>query len=155
MPVDAEASAKVPRRPGLRRAREEDLHSLIELVAAYYQEDGHRFDERRLRRALAELLGDPRSGALVVAEEEGRLIGYGVVAFGFSLEFGGRDAFVDELYFEPEFRGQGWGAMLLERLIDEARAAGVRGCTSRSSAETIAPGGSTSGADSWTAIGRC
>jgi GNAT superfamily N-acetyltransferase len=34
-------------------------------------------------------------------------LGYIVLAFGFSFETGGRNAFIDELYVAPEHRGKG------------------------------------------------
>ena len=37
------------------------------------------------------------------------VIGYIVLTFGFSLEFHGRDAFLDELYLSEEYRGKGIG----------------------------------------------
>jgi ribosomal protein S18 acetylase RimI-like enzyme len=48
-----------------------------------------------------------------------------VLCFGWSLEWGGRDAFVDELYLEPDARGRGLGRAALRALVEEARAAGV------------------------------
>ena len=52
--------------------------------------------------------------------------GYLVVCFGWSLEFQGRDAFVDELYVREAFRGQGLGTRALEVAADLCRASGVR-----------------------------
>lgn len=59
--------------------------------------------------ALGALLRDPRLGTCVVIVREGQTIGYFVLGFGFSLEFGGRDAFLDELYVAPEARASGVG----------------------------------------------
>lgn len=42
-----------------------------------------------------------------------------VLAFSFSFEFGGRDAFIDELYVEPEYRRRGLGARALQ-FVEEA-----------------------------------
>jgi len=53
-------------------------------------------------------------GRAFVAVEDGLAIGYLALVWGFSLEFGGRDAFVDELYVVPEWRGRGIGSALIE-----------------------------------------
>ena len=57
---------------------------------------------------------------------EGRPAGYAVVALGFSLEFGGRSAFLDELYVEPASRGAGIGSLALRLLQEACRPLGAR-----------------------------
>ena len=44
------------------------------------------------------MLGDPRLGRLFAIDDDGSVVGYLVLTFGFSLEFGGRNAVVDELF---------------------------------------------------------
>lgn len=48
-------------------------------------------------------------------EHDGQAAGYLVIGLGFSVEFGGIDAFIDEFYIEAAHRGCGLGtAALLE-----------------------------------------
>jgi diamine N-acetyltransferase len=54
-------------------------------------------------------------------EVEENAVGYVVLTFGFSLEYGGIDAFVDELFIKPEFRGQGFASRTLEFLALECQ----------------------------------
>jgi GNAT superfamily N-acetyltransferase len=54
-------------------------------------------------------------------EFEENVVGYVVLTFGFSLEYGGIDAFVDELFVKPEFRGQGFASLALEFLTLECQ----------------------------------
>ncbi|MGH7292648.1 MAG: GNAT family N-acetyltransferase, partial [Myxococcota bacterium] len=63
--------------------------------------------------ALARLLGDASLGCVWIGELDGAPIGYLVLCFGYSLEYLGRDAFVDELFIEPELQGRGLGYQLL------------------------------------------
>jgi GNAT superfamily N-acetyltransferase len=51
-------------------------------------------------------------------------LGYIVLAFGFSFETGGRNAFIDELYVAPEHRGKGITRRALEFI--ERAAQGVK-----------------------------
>jgi GNAT superfamily N-acetyltransferase len=53
-------------------------------------------------------------GVAFVAEEDGQVVGYLALIWGFTLELGGRDAFVDELYVVPDRRGRGIGSALIE-----------------------------------------
>jgi ribosomal protein S18 acetylase RimI-like enzyme len=92
----------------------------------YYAFDGHAFDERGAGGALAPLLRDPSLGRAWLILDGDVTVGYVVLCFGYSLEWLGRDAFVDELFLKEEYRGRGWGRHTMEFVEAEARAAGVR-----------------------------
>jgi len=47
--------------------------------------------------------------------------GYVVLTISFSFEYRGRDAFIDELYIEPDCRGQGIGRRAMELVEEVAR----------------------------------
>jgi ribosomal protein S18 acetylase RimI-like enzyme len=53
-------------------------------------------------------------------------IGYLVLTIGYSLERGGRDAFIDELYVRPQWRGVGLGTLAVATAEVAARRLGVR-----------------------------
>jgi ribosomal protein S18 acetylase RimI-like enzyme len=109
-----------------REASAGEAPLLLELMREFYASDHLSFEEERARRALAELLTNPSLGRVWLIEMAGRPAGYIVLAFGFSLEFGGRDAFIDELYVRPGFEGRGLGRATLTLVEREARASGVR-----------------------------
>jgi ribosomal protein S18 acetylase RimI-like enzyme len=52
-------------------------------------------------------------------------VGYVVLCFGYSLEWLGRDAFIDEFYLREEYRGRGWGRKTLAFVEDAARSSEV------------------------------
>jgi GNAT superfamily N-acetyltransferase len=114
----------VPSR--FRLAATEDVELLIALMREFYAGERYPFAERAARHALGELLADPRLGRAWVIEEGGAALGYAVVTLGFSLEYQGRDAFVDELYVCPAQRGRGLGRAAMEHVEAECRALGVR-----------------------------
>jgi hypothetical protein len=99
--------------PSFRAATESDADTLLPFMRDYYAFDGHAFDERKARSALITLLRDPNLGRvwLVLANtdaadkhektERELPVGYIVLCFGYSLEWLGRDAFVDEFYLLP------------------------------------------------------
>lgn len=97
-----------------RTATLADIDPLLALQREFYEHEGYPFDVDGKRRAMAELLANPAYGRIVAFEVDGAVAGYLVVAFGFSLEFGGRDAFVDELFVLPSARGRGLGTQALE-----------------------------------------
>ena len=51
-------------------------------------------------------------------------VGYAVLTWSYSLESGGRDCILDEIYLRE--RGSGYGSRLLTSVLDAARAAGAR-----------------------------
>jgi ribosomal protein S18 acetylase RimI-like enzyme len=97
----------------VRLAAPPDLEAVLALHRDFFAEDGYAFDAEESRRNLARLLAEPGLGRVFVLEEAGSLAGYLVLTFGFSLEFGGRDALVDELYVAPGQRGRGLGTQAL------------------------------------------
>lgn len=114
------AAAFVPAGPG-------DLEPLLEMMRELYLHDGTTpFDAAWHRASLAPLLADGSLGRVWVARAGGEPAGYLVVTFGYSLEFGGRDAFVDELYLREGFRGAGLGRAAIATAMEACREAGVR-----------------------------
>ena len=91
----------------------------------YYAFDHHRFHKRQALAALARLIDDKSLGRVWLVEHDNAPAGYAVLTYGYSLEFLGRDAFVDEVYLRPAYRGRGWGRQTLCALEKSARAAGV------------------------------
>lgn len=113
-------------QPAPRLARTADVEALLELVRAFHAEDGHPYNRAVVDEALHGLLTQPARGCIWVLEADAQLVGYLVLGYGYSLEFHGVDAFVDELYLSEQYRGRGWGKRLLRHAEREARAAGVR-----------------------------
>ena len=75
---------------------------------------------------MSRLLEEPQWGFVLVLESSGALIGYAAVCIGFSLELGGNDAFIDEVFVAPEHRRCGHGRRLLEAAASHATLIGVR-----------------------------
>ena len=107
----------------VRRAEPADLDALLPLVAEFCAIDGHEFAPARVGSALRPLLADDGLGQVWVLADDGGLGGYAVVTWGWSLEAGGREALLDELYVRE--RNQGAGALLLEAAAVGSRAAGA------------------------------
>ena len=112
--------------PQFRLAVESDADTLLEFMRAYYAFDGHGFDRNKARVALTRLLRDGNLGLAWLILDGETPVGYVVLCFGYSLEWLGRDAFVDEFYLREEYRGHGWGRKTMAFVEDAARAAGIR-----------------------------
>jgi ribosomal protein S18 acetylase RimI-like enzyme len=98
--------------------------TLLELARAFHAEDGHPLTERGAAAIGLIARGHPLGRAWLV-HENGALVGYAVLGLGFGIEYGGADAFVDDLYLVPGARGRGLGEAVPARLEEEARAMGL------------------------------
>ena len=103
----------------------DDMERLLPLVAGYHAFEGIETDDAFRRRALMPLLAGCELGAVWLIGPRGAPVGYIATGLGWSIELGGADAFVDELYLVPEARGQGLGEAALEHLSRELAARGV------------------------------
>ncbi len=96
------------------------------LVAAFHRHEGVKVTSDARRASINSLLGAPAQGRiLLVQTHKTGIAGYAVLAFGFSLEFGGRDAFLDELFIAEPCRGQGIGSAALTAVCTWARRSGL------------------------------
>ncbi len=98
----------------VRLATMGDVAGVASLVERYWEfESIGGFDRSRIETLLVRLLSEPQSGACWVAESEGRLCGYLLAVFMFSLEHGGCMAEIDEVFVSQETRSAGTGSLLL------------------------------------------
>ena len=111
------ATAEAP----IRRATAADLDALVPLVREFYTVDRHSFDEAKIRRALEPLLADDTYGVVWLIGEP--VSGYAVITWSYSLESGGRDALLDEIYVSR--RGLGLGTRALRAILSDLPARGL------------------------------
>ena len=111
--------------PVFKPATADDIDALLAMMPDLYAHDALAFDEAVARRALLGVIGDDTFGHVFLILLASEVVGYAVLTFGYSLEFHGRDAFVDELYLRDEYRGQGIGKRALEFLTEVCVAEGV------------------------------
>jgi GNAT superfamily N-acetyltransferase len=99
---------------GIRLAAVGDIAGVAGRVERYWEfESIGGFDRPRIEALLRDVLSAPDRGACWVAETEGRLCGYLLAVFMFSLEHGGLMAEIDEVFVSPEMRSTGVGAAML------------------------------------------
>jgi GNAT superfamily N-acetyltransferase len=113
-------------KPVFTLAGASDVELLFELMREFYACEHLEFDERTARVALEQILRERGFGVVHLIRVDGAAAGYLVITFGFSLEFGGRNAFLDELYLRENFRGHGLGKASLELAGAVCREEGIR-----------------------------
>ena len=110
----------------LRLATPTDVPTLVQLMAEFYAESGYEADHEQSGQVFTQLIGDPSLGRVWLIEHDDRPAGYLVLTLGFSMEYGGRDAFIDDLFLRPDARGRGLGTAALEAALAACRELDVR-----------------------------
>ena len=102
--------------------------SVLKLMPQYYAHDHLKFDLVKADLALKSFIQNSNYGRAWLIQEEisNQPIGYIVIAFGYSFECGGREAFVDELFIIEKFRGQGIGTSAILYAIQECKKIGIK-----------------------------
>lgn len=109
----------------LRSATLDDLAELLPRTRALNAHEGIEISDDLIEQALRRLLSDASIGTVWLVED-GVAIGYAITTYGYDLEFGGRDAYLTELWIDAQFRGSGAATAVLEQLPHELRTRDVR-----------------------------
>jgi GNAT superfamily N-acetyltransferase len=96
------------------------------LVAASHKEAGISLGDGARQRGIAALLEGSPHGVIYLIGPARAPIGYIAITFGWSLEFGGLDGFVDEIYVRPGVRGRGIASEVLQSLPRALADAGLK-----------------------------
>lgn len=102
------------------------LDKLLSLVAAFHTEAEMASTEESRRAALEPLLSGIPYGCVYLIGPPRAPIGYMVITFTWSVEYGGLDGNIDELYIRPGVRGRGIASEALVALPHALAAGGLR-----------------------------
>jgi GNAT superfamily N-acetyltransferase len=108
------------------RADPGDLARLIALMTEFYAEADFTLDPARAAAAFQPLLDGHGLGQVWLLRADGTAVGYVALTFCWSLEFGGRCAYMDDLFVRRDFRRHGLGTAAMQRVRAECEALGVR-----------------------------
>ncbi len=98
---------------------------VADLLARQLDEHAIDIEGEALLAAIDGVFADERRGLLLLAKRGAEALGVAYVSLTWSLEHGGKSAWLEELYVLPQWRGEGIGTLLLDRVFEEA---GRRGC---------------------------
>jgi GNAT superfamily N-acetyltransferase len=106
----------------IERATEQDIPAIMRLVRqlAEYEKLAHDVvsSEVDFRRAL---FGPQRNVEALIAFADSSPVGFALYFYNFSTFLGKRGIYLEDLFVEPEYRGQGIGQALLRHLARIAK----------------------------------
>jgi len=111
-----------------RPATKDDEAALLRMMRKLAEQEpgAYCFDEPVVRRVLREFLANPNLGRVWIFSEDVAPAGYIVLTLSYSFEYHGRDAFVDELYVEPQYRRRGIARQAMQFVEERAGEMGVQ-----------------------------
>jgi GNAT superfamily N-acetyltransferase len=104
----------------IRRAGPGDLERLVDLHREFCAVDAHPFDIERATAAFAPLLDDDRHGVVWIVDSPSA---YAVLTWGWSIEAGGAEAVLDEIFVSE--RDSGVGSSLIQHVLADGRRRGL------------------------------
>ncbi len=106
----------------------DDLAELEQMILGLYREDppGEKMSLKKIRRTVQELLSHPEKGNINIFCVDDTVVGYAIVIYYWSNEYGGNIASIDEFYVKPLWRGKGIGTSFLE-LVTTRNANNLKG----------------------------
>ena len=102
-----------------------NIPTILEMMKDFYSIDNYSFDSELGKENLIKFINTKELGRLWLIQIDEKIVGYVVLTFGFSFEYKGRDAFIDELYLKANYRNQGFGKTTLEFLNRKAKEIGI------------------------------
>lgn len=110
-----------------REATLQDETALLRMLRLLAEQEPGKiqFAEDAARATFRQFLSLPGFGRVWLFFEGTQPVGYIILTIGFSFEFHGHDAFIDELYVEAPYRRRGYGRQAVEFLEKQAGEMGV------------------------------
>lgn len=107
-----------------------DLSALCELLSILFaQEVEFQPNKEAQEKGLLALIDAPENGHVLIAREEGKIIGMVCVLYTISTALGARVAFLEDMIVAPEGRGKNVGSELLAYALDFAKGQGCQRIT--------------------------
>lgn len=104
-------------------AGSDDLDRVIGLMERFHEERALPHDDAHRRRAAMPLLNEGPFGAVWLIGPMRAPLGYVLVTFGWSVELGGMEGWVSEIFIRPSVRRRGIGTEVLHAVaVSLARA---------------------------------
>lgn len=99
----------------LRDYLDADYNEFLEMASSLYSEDleGQPMNRTKVNSTINECKKNPQKVRIIILLNNNEIIGYSILVYFWSNEYGGNILFIDELYVKEDSRNRGIGAYFL------------------------------------------
>ena len=96
-----------------------DIEIITQMMQDFYAIDNYPMDVEVTKTLFQEFISNEHLGKSWLMYSENEIVGYIILTFIFSFEYGGKIAFVDELFIKETARGKGIGKEAIQFIQTE------------------------------------
>ena len=96
-----------------------DISIITKMMQDFYAIDNYPMDVEVAKKLFQEFISNEHLGKSWLMYSENEIVGYIILTFIFSFEYGGKIAFVDELFIQETARGKGFGKEAIQFIQQE------------------------------------
>jgi len=96
-----------------------DIEIITQMMQDFYAIDNYPMDVEVAKNLFQEFISNEHLGKSWLMYSENEIVGYIILTFIFSFEYGGKIAFVDELFIKETARGKGFGKEAIQFIQSE------------------------------------
>ena len=96
-----------------------DIEVITQMMQDFYAIDNYPMDVEVAKNLFQEFISNDHLGKSWLIYSESEIVGYIILTFIFSFEYGGKIAFVDELFIKETARGKGFGKEAIQFIQQE------------------------------------
>ena len=97
-----------------------DIEIITQMMQDFYAIDNYPMDIEVTKNLFQDFISNDHLGKSWLIYSESEIVGYIILTFIFSFEYGGKIAFVDELFIKETARGKGIGKEAIQFIQREA-----------------------------------
>lgn len=96
-----------------------DISIITQMMQDFYAIDNYPMNIEVAKNLFQEFISNEHLGKSWLIYSENEIVGYIILTFIFSFEYGGKIAFVDELFIKETARGKGFGKEAIQFIQQE------------------------------------
>lgn len=96
-----------------------DIPTITQMMQDFYAIDNYPMAVEESKKLFQEFITNENLGKSWLIFSENKIVGYIILTFIFSFEYGGKIAFIDELFIKETARGKGFGKEAIQFIQGE------------------------------------